>query len=149
MKILNKNLGRFPLGIWIALAGLVLIFLAWFMQGYSLINWEGAVKIGFQNESFTSDAVERAIANVERGIAVADILWALPIAIVAFVGISRKKLFGFVAGMMEFAICVYFPLLYVFRSGTESVVVLGVLILWAIPSLLGIIGLWSNRKFFT
>jgi len=149
MKILNKNIGRFPLGIWIALAALVLIFLAWFMQGYSLINWEGAVKIGFQNESFTGDAVERAIANVERGIAFTDILWALPIAIVAFIGISRKKLFGFVAAMMEFAICVYFPLLYVFRSGTESVVVLGVLILWAIPSLLGIIGLWSNRKFFT
>ncbi len=149
MKALNKTIGRFPLGIWIALASLILIFIAWIMQVYSLINWEGAVKIGFQSESFTGDAIEHAMANVERGIAVADILWALPIAIVAFIGISRKKLFGFVAAMMELAICVYFPLLYVFRSGTESVVVLGVLILWAIPSLLGIIGLWSNRNFFT
>ena len=149
MKVLNKKLGRFPLGIWIALVALVLILLAWIMQAYSLINWEEAVKIGFQNESFTGNAVERAIANMERGVATADILWALPVWIIAFIGILRKKFSGFVAGMMEFAICVYFPLIYTFRSGTGMTIVLGVLLLWAIPSLLGIAGLWANRKHFS
>ena len=50
MSILNKTIKNYPLGIWIAFIALVLIFIAWFMQGYSLINWEGAVKLGFQNE---------------------------------------------------------------------------------------------------
>ncbi len=43
--------------------------LAWFMQAYSLINWEGAIKLGVQNESFSGDAAERALANAGRGIA--------------------------------------------------------------------------------
>ena len=149
MKFLNKKFGRFPLGVWFAIVALVLILLAWIMQAYSVINWEGAVKMGFQTESFTGDAVERAIANMERGVATADILWALPVWIVAFIGILRKKFIGFVAGMMEFAICVYFPLIYTFRRGTGMAIVMFILILWAIPSLLGIAGLWSNREYFT
>ena len=118
------------------------------MQTYSLLNWEGAVKLGIQNESFKGDAVERAIADIERGVAIADILWPLPIAIIALIGLSRKKFIGFVAAMMEFAICVYFPLFYAFRVDMKTDVVLAAIFLWAIPSLLGIVGLWVNRKIF-
>jgi len=149
MNILNKSIGRFPLGIWIAFIALMFTFLAWFMQAYSLINWEGAIKLGVQNESFSGDAAERALANVERGIALADMVWPLPIAVVASIGLLRKKLIGFVAGMMEFAICVYFPLFFAFqRWSTHRDVVLGALFLFAIPSLLGIVGLWANRTYF-
>jgi len=148
MKLFNKETGRYPLGIWLALFALILICLAWIMQAYSLFYWEGAVKLGVQNESFTGDVAERAIADVERGIAIADILWALPITIIAFIGLIRKKFIGFVAAMMVFAVCVYFPLFYAFRESMNFDIVLTAIFLWAIPSLLGIIGLWSNRKLF-
>ena len=148
MKVLIKIIDRFPVGIWIAIFALVLIFLAWLMQIYSLIDWEGAVKLGVQNESFTGNIAERAIADVERGIAIADILWVLPITIIAFIGLLQKKFIGFVAAMMVFAVCVYFPLLYAFRESMSLDIVLVVIFLWAIPSLLGIFCLWINRKLF-
>ncbi len=118
------------------------------MQIYSLLDWAGAVKLGVQNESFTGGAVELAIADVERGIVFADIVWALPITIVAIVGLVRKEFIGFVAAMMVFAVCIYFPLFYTFRISMSFDIVLASIFLWAIPSLLGIIGLWMNRKLF-
>ena len=149
MKILKKELGYFPLGIWIALIALLLTFLGWIMQAYSLLDWEGAVNLGLQNNRFTADAFESALANKERGEAIADLLWALPINLIAIIGLLRKKFIGFIAAMMEFAICVYFPLFYAFQLwNTNFDTVLGAIILWAIPSLLGISGLWMNRKIF-
>lgn len=148
MELLKKKIRRYPLGVWIALLALILIFLAWLMQIYSLIDWEGAVKLGVQNESFIGDMAERAIADVERGVAIADILWALPITIVAFIGLLRKKFIGFIASMMTFAVCVYFPLFYAFRESMSFDIVLTAIFLWAVPSLLGIYGLWMNRSLF-
>lgn len=148
MNVLKMNISRYPLGVWFALFALILICLAWLMQLYSLIDWEGAVKLGVQNESFTGDLAERAIADVERGVAIADILWALPITIIAFAGLLRKKFIGFIAAMMAFAVCIYFPLFYIFRESTSFDIVLVVILLWAVPSLLGIYGLWMNRSLF-
>ncbi len=148
MNVLRKKISRYPLGIWLALFALILIFLAWLMQTYSLLDWEEAVKLGLQNESFNGDAVEQAIADVEKGIAIADILWAFPITIVAFIGLLSRKFIGFVAAMMVFAICVYFPLFYAFRVSMNFDIVLAAIFMWAIPSIMGIIGLWMNRKLF-
>jgi len=150
MKLFRKKIGRFPLGIWIALIVLCLSLLAWIMQAYSLFDWEGAVKLGLQNSSFNGDAVEQTIAVKERGEAIADLLWVLPINVLAFIGLVNKKFFGFVAAMMTFAICVYFPLFYVFQlwKTIHFETAISAIILWGIPSLLGIFGLWSNRKIF-
>jgi len=148
MALLRKDIGRYPLGIWVALIALTLILLAWIMQAYSLLDWEGAIRLGIQNESFSGEAAERAIADVERGIAIADILWALPITIIAYIGLLRKKIIGFIAAMMVFGVCVYFPLFYAFRLSMNFEIVLAAIFLWAIPSLLGIYGLWINRNLF-
>ncbi len=149
MNIMRKEIGPFTTGIWIALIAILLAFLGWIMQAYSLLDWEGAVKLGLQNGSFTGDEVERALANKERGEAIADMLWPLPIAVVALVGLLRKNFIGFVAAMMEFAICVYFPLFYIFQIWNTNIdTVIGAVILWGIPSLLGIMGLWANRESF-
>lgn len=145
MKILKKEIDRYPLGVWFAILALILICLAWLMQIYSLIDWEGAIQLGVQNDSFSGDIRERALADVERGIAIADILWALPITIIALIGLLRNKFAGFIAAMMTFAVCVYFPLIYIFRESTSFEIVLVVIFLWAVPSLVGIIGLWTNR----
>ena len=148
MNFFRKRIRRYPIGIWLALFALILIFLAWLMQTYSLIDWEGAVKLGLQNESFNGDPVEQAIADVEKGIAIADILWVLPIMIVAFIGLLRNKFIGFIATMMVFGICVYFPLFYTFRVSMNFDIKLAAIFMWAIPSILGVIGLWMNRKLF-
>jgi hypothetical protein len=74
------------------------------MQVYSLLNWDRAVDLGLQNERFTGDAAERAWAEESWGVAVVDMLWALPIGIVALFGLFRKRLYGFSAGLMELAI---------------------------------------------
>ena len=148
MKVLKKKINQYPLGIWIAIVALILISLAWLMQGYSLLDWEAAVALGVQNERFTGDAAERAIADVERGVALADIVWALHLTIIAFIGLLRKRFIGFITAMMVFAICVYFPLFYLFRESMDTETVLAALFLWTIPSLLGIIGLWVNKEIF-
>ena len=150
MSVLTKEVGRYTIGIWIALIALVLTLLAWIMQVYSLINWEGAINLGIQNESFNGDQVEQALANVEWGIAMADIFWALPLTIIAIIGVLKKRMIGIIAAMMDFAICVYFPLFFAFqRWDSHLMTVIAALMLFALPSLLGILGLWTNRKLFT
>ena len=149
MHLLRRNMGRLPAGIWMALGALLLIGLAWLMQAYSLLNWESAVNIGFQNGSFFGDASEKLLAKKEQGEAIADLIWPLPLTLVAFFGILRKRFIGFVACMMVFAICVYFPLFYIFQLWeTHRGTALGAVTLWGIPSILGIMGLWSNRQQF-
>ncbi len=149
MNLLEKNLGRYPLGVWIALLALLTSFLGWLMQGYSLLDWEEAVSLGLQRGSLMGDELQRALANKERGEAMADLLWPLPIAIVAIIGLLRRAFLGFVAAMMEFAICVYFPLFYVFQYWkTDVMTVFWAVILWGIPSLVGVFALWMNREIF-
>lgn len=150
MKLLKKTIGRFPLGVWIAIIALLLLFLvAWAGQAYSLLDWDGAVDLGLQNERFTGDAVERTWAHESWAVAVADMLWSVPIGIVALIGLLRKKFFGFAAGLMELSIGVYFPLVFAFQRWTSySGTVIVAIFLFAIPSLLGIVGLWVNRTYF-
>lgn len=149
MSVVGAN-RRYPLGVWIALIALLLLFLAWGMQAFSLMNWEKAVELGLQNERFDGDEAKQAWALESWGVAMADMIWPLPICVAAFIGIIRKKFYGYSAGLMGFAIGVYFPLFYAFqRWNMFRSTAIVTLILWTIPSLLGIIGLWLNRKVFT
>lgn len=72
MDIFTKPLGRYPIGIWLALLALAILFLvAWAGQAYSLIDWSGAVELGLQNDRFTGDAVEQTWAKENWGNAAA------------------------------------------------------------------------------
>lgn len=149
MKFPERKIGRFQVGIWIALAALLFALFAWFTQFYSLINWEGALKLGLQNESLQGDAVEVALANVEKGVALADMVWPLPLTILALVGLLYRKFYGWVAAMMTFAICVYFPLFFAFQKWNHYPdTVLAAFFLFALPSITGIISLWATRSSF-
>ena len=150
MNILNKPIGRFPLGIWMAIIALLILFLlAWAGQAYSLLDWDSAVDLGLQNERFTGDAVERTWAHESWGVAAADMLWPVPIGIVALIGLLRKKFFGFAAGLMELSTGVYFPLVFTFQRWTSYPgTVITAICLFMIPSLSGIMGLWANRTYF-
>lgn len=149
MNLLERKLKRNPLGISITLLALLLIMLAWLMQGYSLLNWEKAVELGLQNSSFLGNDIELAWATKERGEALADLLWPFPLTLIAIIGLWKRKIVGFVASMMVFAICIYFPLFYVFQVWDihRETAVMAVII-WGIPSILGIIGLWANKSIF-
>jgi len=147
--ILRKTIGRYPIGIWIALLAMLLTMLAMLMQVYSLLDWEHAVKLGFQNERFSSDPVESTWAAESWGVAMADVLWPLPITLIAFAGIIRRRFFGFAASLMSLAIAVYFPLVFAFqRWHTYPGTVLLAIAMWVIPALLGIVSLWMNREWF-
>ena len=149
MNLLERKLKRNPLGISITLLALLLIMLAWLMQGYSLLNWEKAAELGLQNSSFLGNDIELAWATKERGEALADLLWPFPLTLIAIIGLWKRKIVGFVASMMVFAICIYFPLFYVFQVWDihRETAVMAVII-WGIPSILGIIGLWANKSIF-
>ena len=149
MNFLRKNIGRFPLGIWITLIALVLVSIAWIMQAYSLLNWEEAVKLSLQNSSFRGNEVEFAWATKERGEAIADLIWPMPLTLIALFGILKKRFIGFIASMMTFAICVYFPLFYIFQLwSSHRETAMAAIFLWGIPSILGIAGLWATRYMY-
>jgi hypothetical protein len=149
MNLLQKNIGNLPPGIWMAFVALILISLAWLMQAYSLYNWESALKLGLQNGSFSGDAAERIWAEKEKGEAIADLIWPLPLTVIALIGILKKRFIGFIAAMMTFAICIYFPLFYIFQIwGSYRETAMAAMLLWGIPSVLGIAGLWANRRIY-
>jgi hypothetical protein len=149
MSFLNKDIGRFPLGVWFAIVALFTLLVGLSGQAYSLLDWDGAVDLGLQNDRFTGDDVERTWAEESRGVARADVVWLLPVWIVAFIGVMRKRFYGFAAGLMELSIGVYFPLVFAFQRWEDYPgTVIAAIFLFAIPSLLGIIGLWANRKYF-
>ena len=149
MGLLQKEFGRFPVGAWIALVALMSLCLAWAMQVYSLLDWNSAVELGLQNERFEGDLVERAWALESWGVVMADMLWPMPITVLALVGIVRSRFYGFVTGLMAFAVGVYFPLVFAFqRWGTYRGTAIEALCLWTVPCLMGIAGLWANRRRF-
>jgi len=149
MNLLRKELGSFPLGIWLAFFVLILISLAWIMQAYSLYNWESALKLGLQNASFSGGPTEAAQAQHDKGIAIADLIWPLPLTIIALLGILKRRVAGFIASMMTFAICVYFPLFHIFQLwSTHRGTAIAAALFWGIPSLFGITGLWANRHLY-
>lgn len=149
MGFRNRAVGGFPPGVWVALVAILLLMLAWVMQAYSLFDWDTAVDLGLQNERFGDDPVEWAWAHESRSVAIADMLWPLPLGVFALVGLLRRRLFGLVAGMMELAIGLYFPLVFALQRWTtfrETAIV--ALCLWTVPCALGIAGLWVNRRVF-
>lgn len=138
-----------PSGIWLVLLALMLILLGMIMQAYSLICWDHAVDLGLQNDRFNGDPVENARALESWGVAVADIVWLLPLTLFAIWGVARRRLSGFAAGFMVFAIAVYFPLVFAFqRWQSHPGTVAMACVLWILPSLAAIAGLWIHRGYF-
>ncbi len=149
MQTFRVNIGRYPLGVWLALLGLVVLLCAWVMQAYSLLDWDRAVDLGLQNERFTGGPAEQVWALESWGVAVADLLWALPVTLVAFVGVVRKRFFGLAFGLMALSVGVYFPIVFAFQrwstfQGTAVVAIL----FFTVPSFLGVVGLLASRNFF-
>lgn len=149
MNPLRRIVGPMPLGIWFAFAALGVLCVAWAMQAFSLIAWDTAVDMGLQNERFDGDAGERAWALESWGVAMADMIWALPITLVGLVGLVRRRWYGLMAAVLSLSIGVYFPLVFSFQrwSSFRGTAVVA-LCMFALPCLAGILGLGANRRFF-
>jgi urea transporter len=73
----------------------------------------------------------------------------MPLSFVALAGLIRKQAYGFVAALLSMAIGVYFPLVFAFqRWPSIRGTILAALVVFAVPSLLGIMGLYANRGYF-
>ncbi len=149
MEAMTKDVGRFPVGVWLALVAVLLLLLACGMQAYSLVDWDGAVELGLQNERLDGTEVDRALANGDRGVALADMVWLLPLCVLALVGLVRRWESAGATTLMALSIGAYFPLIFMFqRWETHPGTVAAALVMWTVPSLLGVVGLWSNRGYF-
>ena len=147
--MLRKRIGSYPLGVWLAVIGLSSLMCGWAMQAYSLLNWNGAVDLGLQNERFSGDPVEHARALESWGVAAADMLWGLPITLIALWRVPQLRFTGLASGLMALSIGTYFPIVFAFqRWQSHPDTVYAALLLWALPSLLGIAGLLTNYRSF-
>lgn len=148
--IKNRNQNQKIKGsLGIAFTALSLISLGWIMQAYSIFDWESAFELGLQQGTFEGSELESLIARKEKGEAMADLILPLPLTILAFVGLVGRKFYGWLAAMMVFSICIYFPLFYLFQQlGSDIQVALFAIVMWAIPSMIGIVALWSIRNHY-
>lgn len=150
MNLLRKKISEKPLGIWIAIVAIgSLLFIGMGGQAYSLLDWDNAVDLGLQNDSLSGDAEESTWAKASKGEARADMIWFLPILIIALIGVLRRNFLGFTMSMMSLSMGVYFSLIFTFtRWNLYRETVYQAMILFTLPSLLGIVGLWINRDEF-
>jgi len=119
-----------------------LVFLAG--QLYSLIAWDSAVEHHMQEYRFETN---RGRARQDWGICIADMLWQLPLTLVAFFGLMGRFPFAYSVAMMALSLEVYWPIINAAqRWGHASVAELVALLIFVSGlAFLGILGLAANR----
>ncbi len=150
MNLMRKEIRKNPLGVWIAMIAIgSLLFIGMGGQAYSLLDWDSAVDLGLQNDRLDGDLEESTWAKASEGEARADMIWFLPFLIIALVGVLRRTFYGFTTAMMSLSMGVYFSMIFAFtRWNLYRETVYQAMIIFTIPSLLGITGLWTNRAEF-
>jgi hypothetical protein len=159
---MRRMIGRYPLGIWIALYCLLFcIVVAGGGQVLSLLDWSLAMHLQLQeNDPNSPDLVQRVLAHVEWGVCVADAFLVVPLFIFGLAGVILRRRWGQVAAMMASACWAYMFLAYtaqrfalVFRGGMGkwsdyAGIVEGFALLGLGPCLLAIWGLGANADWF-
>jgi|GEM_PF-507004 len=161
MNPLTKLIGRMPLGIWVVM---VLLFIALIFgtggQTLSIISWDTANSLGLQEDHPDSkDVMERSLVPVEWGTAMADVILQTLVILLAMYGIIRKHWIGLATATIEFGILIYAALFFFFQRYGIKVWETGdwthwqslatyFLIFTFCLGLLGLVCLWSNRKYY-
>ena len=161
MNSLTKPMGRYPLGIWVVLALLTVTFIFGVGgQGLSAVSWDIAYSLGLQEDSPTSENVmERSLVPIEWGTAVADVILQTALVLLALYGLFRRHWIGLTAATMQFTVYTYVGLQFYFQRYGIKVWNTGnwtqwqglatfVLISFISVGLLGLVCLWSNRKYY-
>ena len=76
-------------------------------QGSAVVDYEWAADVGLQE---SLDGNDPAIIETNRAIGLADVIIAVPLFIVAAVGLWRLKFFGVVAAWLVLGINLYWPI---------------------------------------
>ena len=161
---MKKQGFRFPLGIWIVLATVIIPGLLGVVGGQALsfFAWDVALSLGLQEDHPEStDVVELTMGAVSWGEAITDTLVQGTLVIVTLIGILRQRQYGYVAGMALYALWVYVTMMATFQrvglyqwglvsdfSRLKSVGI-PMAIFWGIPGIISIICLKANRSFFS
>ena len=163
MNFFTKQIGRFPLGVWIVLVILVVtgLFLTLFAQALSFFAWDAALSLGLQEDSRNStDMVEKTVGAMSWGEAGADIIVQGTLIILTLIGIFRRYPFGFITGMIQATIWIYVALLVslqriaLYKWGVVSDLSrfwdVGpfIILLAGVPGVIMIFSLVANRQFF-
>lgn len=114
VKLMRHIVGGRPVGLWMALfCMLVCIVLGGGGQALSFVNWDAAMRLGFQeNDPNDPDITERILAHVEWGVSAGDTLISLPLFLVGLAGLIFRRSWGMVAAMMAAASWVYMFAVY-------------------------------------
>ena len=100
-----SNKKNSPLGIKFIIGFFVLSIIIWIIgQGGAVISYDSVAKLGFQE---TRESVDPVIVEVNRGIALGDVVIQLPLFILGVVGLWRLRYYGAVASWMALAIHLY------------------------------------------
>lgn len=144
-------------GLRLVIFAVALQVVAFLFQLYSILDWDGAVRLGLQEDRFVAEgeevgAGERARATMSWGNAVADVLWYLPLQIAALRELLADRrtptLYAMVFAILWFG--AYWPLSVVFQyswSEYRSLILASVL-LFGVPSVVGLFGLLVSRSAF-
>jgi hypothetical protein len=163
MGFLTRSVGRFPLGIWIVLAFLLISGLVFtlFAQALSFFAWDAALSVGLQEDSrYSSDVTERTIGAMSWGESGADVPVQGTLVILTLIGILRRRRFGFVTGVTQATIWIYVTLMVMLQrvgfynwgvvpdlSRLEQVGP-AMILLAGIPGIVMLVCLIANRGFF-
>ncbi|MCP4367305.1 MAG: hypothetical protein GY797_04200 [Deltaproteobacteria bacterium] len=100
-----SNQKNSPLGIKFIIGFFVLSIIIWIIgQGGAVISYDSVAKLGLQE---TRESVDPVIVEVNRGIALGDVVIQLPLFILGVVGLWRLRYYGAVASWMALAIHLY------------------------------------------
>lgn len=117
INIERKNMDNqkeVPFGIKIIIGFFLLSAILWIIgQGGAVIYYDSVAKMGFQEPRESVDAV---IVEVNRGIALADVIIQIPLFILAVMGLWRLKFFGAVASWLVLGISFYWPTVAWFKQ---------------------------------
>ncbi len=94
-----------PFGIKLIIGFFVLSTIIWIIgQGGAVVSYDSVARWGFQD---LRENVDPVIVEVNRGIALGDVVIQLPLFLVAVMGLWRLRFFGAVASWMALGINVY------------------------------------------
>ena len=96
---------KVPLGIRLIMGFLVLSAAIWvFGQGGALVAYDAVAALGFQE---VPESIDPILVVVNRGIAFGDVAVQLPLFIIAFIGLWRRRFYGAVASWLAMGIHMY------------------------------------------
>ena len=96
---------KVPLGIKLIIGFFILSTILWIIgQGGAVISYDSVAKLGLQE---LRESVDPVIVEVNRGIALGDVIIQIPLFILAVIGLWRLRFFGTVASWMVLGINVY------------------------------------------